>query len=104
MTTKEWLEHRGIPLCFAWGFAEATAFFVVPDVAVGAAALFSPRRKMASAVAAVSGTLVGGAVLYTAAARVGDPAVGLVRRVPGTPPIGSSASPGSCAATEDGRS
>jgi membrane protein YqaA with SNARE-associated domain len=86
MTTREWLEQWGTPLCFAWGFAEGTAFFVVPDLAVGAAALFSPRRKLASAVAAVSGALVGGAVLYAAAARVGDPAVGFVRRVPGIPP------------------
>ena len=66
------LARYGVPLCFVWGFAEATLFFVVPDVMVGAVALFLPRRWWRAAAAALIGALAGAAVLAIATSVVGD--------------------------------
>lgn len=55
-----WLDRSSLVLCALWGFAEATLFFVVPDVAVGAVGLFRPRRALLAAAAAVAGAVVGG--------------------------------------------
>lgn len=49
----------------AWGFAEATLFFIVPDVLLSLAVLrFGWRRAVALAVATACGALVGGALMY----------------------------------------
>src|SRR5687768_13543988 len=48
----------------AWGFAEATLFFLVPDLVVGWIALRSPRRVLAPSVAASAGAVVGGLLVY----------------------------------------
>jgi len=45
-----------------WGFAEATAFFVVPDVWLSAVALRNLPRGLTGAASATAGALVGGAV------------------------------------------
>ncbi len=58
------VERRGVRTSFVWGFAEATLFFVLPDVAVGAVALFGLRRGLKAAGAAILGAVLGGAVLY----------------------------------------
>ncbi len=62
-TIASFLERYGVPLSCAWGFAEATLFFIVPDVMVGAVALFSPRRWWRAAAAALIGALIGASVL-----------------------------------------
>lgn len=49
-----------------WGFGEATIFFLAPDILITAAALFSPKRSFAQMMAVLIGTLLGGAVMYTA--------------------------------------
>jgi hypothetical protein len=54
-----------------WGFAEATLFFVVPDVIVGAVGLYRPKKAVAAGFAAVGGALVGGTVVYLLAAGLG---------------------------------
>jgi hypothetical protein len=51
-------------VAFGWGFAEATLFFVVPDVWIGLLALFSWRAGLRAVVWAVMGALVGGALMY----------------------------------------
>jgi hypothetical protein len=56
----------------AWGFSEGTLFFVVPDVIVGAVALYRPKKGLAAGVAAVGGALVGGSVVYLVATGLGD--------------------------------
>jgi hypothetical protein len=52
---------------FLWGLAEATAFFIVPDVYLGLVALFNWKRGLWAMAAAVVGALVGGSVMYSLA-------------------------------------
>ena len=47
-----------------WGFAEATFFFIVPDVLLSAVALTSVRRALAVSVWVLAGALVGGALMW----------------------------------------
>jgi len=51
-----------------WGYAEATRFFIVPDVLVGWIALHGPRVGFASAFAATAGAVLGGAAVHRDAA------------------------------------
>lgn len=53
-----------------WGFAEATGFFVVPDVWLSALAVRSLRRGLTSAVSATAGAVVGGALMHRWGERV----------------------------------
>lgn len=46
----------------AWGFAEATFFFVVPDVWTSWVGLRRPKRALGTTVSALGGALAGGAV------------------------------------------
>jgi membrane protein YqaA with SNARE-associated domain len=72
----------GVTLAFVWGFAEATFFFVVPDVVISAAAMLCPRRAWKHVVAATLGALLGGALMFNWAVRDGTRARGDVMRVP----------------------
>jgi len=65
-----------------WGFAEATVFFLVPDLLISTAALFSPRRSFPQMAAVLIGTLLGGAVMYTVADQHPDEARSAVLSVP----------------------
>src|SRR3546814_21158393 len=47
-----------------WGFAEATVFFVVPDVWISRRALSSWRAALRGSGFALAGALVGGVLLY----------------------------------------
>lgn len=49
----------------AWGFAEATFFFVVPDVWTSWVGLRKPKRALATTVSALAGALIGGVATYT---------------------------------------
>jgi membrane protein YqaA with SNARE-associated domain len=49
---------------FAWGLAEATLFFIVPDVWIGWVALVARRAVWAVLAFTLAGALVGGAVTY----------------------------------------
>jgi membrane protein YqaA with SNARE-associated domain len=53
-----------ILIAFAWGIAEATIFFIVPDVYLGLVALLYWRRGVLSAFAAVLGAIIGGSLIY----------------------------------------
>jgi membrane protein YqaA with SNARE-associated domain len=53
------------PLAAVWGFAEATLFFVVPDVALSFLALRSRQVALAACLWAFAGALVGGTVMYS---------------------------------------
>jgi len=60
-TPAMWL----IPLVsFAWGFLEATCFFIVPDVWLTWIVLSDGKRACRQAVWALAGALVGGTVVY----------------------------------------
>jgi hypothetical protein len=56
-------------LAFAWGLAEATVFFVVPDVWISRLALSSWRAALRGCALALVGALVGGVLLYLAGGR-----------------------------------
>ena len=47
-----------------WGFAEATLFFIVPDVALTFIAILGPEHAWAACAAAVIGAVLGGGLIY----------------------------------------
>jgi membrane protein YqaA with SNARE-associated domain len=47
-----------------WGFAEATLFFIVPDVWLTTMAVWSPRKALIACLFALLGALAGGALMY----------------------------------------
>lgn len=49
---------------FAWGFIEATIFFIVPDVLLSVSAASNARRAYTACLFATVGALLGGAVLW----------------------------------------
>jgi membrane protein YqaA with SNARE-associated domain len=60
---------RAAPIIgFAWGLAEATLFFIVPDVWIGWVALVARRAAWAVLAFTLAGALVGGALTYALAA------------------------------------
>lgn len=65
-----------------WGLAEATVFFLVPDILITSSALFAPKRSFAQMMAVLIGALLGGALLYTAADKYPDEAKNVVLHVP----------------------
>ena len=66
----------------AWGFAEATLFFIVPDVWLGFVALFAPRRMLATVAAIVAGAAAGAACLYLATLVFGDSVTDIILALP----------------------
>ena len=52
------------PAAFAWGVAEATLFFIVPDVLIGLIALHRLRHGLLSALWSTAGAIVGGSVVF----------------------------------------
>lgn len=66
----------------AWGFAEATLFFIVPDVLLTWIALANLRQAFASCAAALAGALVGGCVMYAWGAADAPSALATIQRVP----------------------
>lgn len=51
-------------LAFAWGFAEATFFFVVPDVLTTRLVLQNPRDGFVACLGCLAGALPGGVLLF----------------------------------------
>src|SRR6058998_1070362 len=51
-------------MAFAWGLAEATLFFIVPDVGLTILGWRDLRRAMRVTVAALLGALTGGAIMF----------------------------------------
>lgn len=64
--------RQGLALAGLWGLAEATLFFVVPDVLYTLVAAFRPARALAHVGAATGGALLGGALMFAWSS--GDPA------------------------------
>jgi membrane protein YqaA with SNARE-associated domain len=65
-----------------WGFAEATLFFVVPDVLLTLVALYSPRRTPRLVAFILLGSLAGGTLMFYLGARNPQQAEATVLRVP----------------------
>ncbi len=66
----------------AWGFAEATVFFIVPDVLLMWLASRSLRCGMKGTGVAILGALVGGALMHGVGARSPEYAAELLDQVP----------------------
>lgn len=69
-------------LAFFWGFAEATVFFIVPDLLISLAAIFSRSLYLRTALAALAGALIGGAAVYLAAMQAPAFVSAMMRSVP----------------------
>lgn len=65
-----------LSLAFVWGFAEATIFFIVPDVLLTLIACRALRPALKATLATLVGALAGGALMYTLGAR--EPGLGQV--------------------------
>jgi hypothetical protein len=55
---------RANALASLWGFAEATVFFIVPDVQLSWLALRSPKRGLIACLFALLGALIGGSAMW----------------------------------------
>src|SRR5262249_13590740 len=72
----------GICIAVAWGIAEATFFFIIPDVLLSLVALLQWPRTWKHILAAVAGATLGGALLFQSAAVDHSRARAIVLRVP----------------------
>ena len=68
-----------------WGFAEGALFFVVPDVIISLAAIFSWRHFLTCAGAALAGSIIGGLAIFLGAQYQHDVTGRLVHLVPFIP-------------------
>ena len=69
-----------------WGLAEATLFFVVPDVLLSLVAVERLRPALIASLLAACGALAGGAAMYTWGAQDEPAAVAALQRVPAVSP------------------
>jgi len=74
--------RSGILAAFIWGLAEATFFFVIPDVLLSFVAILAWPRTSKHVLAAVAGALLGGALLFHWASLDSAGAHAAVARVP----------------------
>jgi len=74
-------------LLFLWGFAEATLFFIVPDVPVSFLATGGIKRALTGAVWAALGAVLGGFIMYSLAAMWPDTVLSIVEKVPAVSPF-----------------
>lgn len=65
-----------------WGFAEATLFFIVPDVYLSAVGLRDLRKALWACLYALAGALVGGFVMYHWGASDNAGALEVLHRIP----------------------
>jgi len=61
---RRMLGRPGLAVAFLWGLAEATFFFVIPDVFLSFVAILDWRSTWKHVVAALAGALLGGALLF----------------------------------------
>lgn len=76
-------------LCFlalVWGFAEATLFFIVPDVLTTAGGVARTRSGLAAVPFALVGALIGGTVMHVWTHHDANSTVSMVMRTPGATP------------------
>ena len=71
-----------LALGFLWGLAEATLFFIIPDVVIAWAALSGWRSGLRMLLAALAGALLGGLILYAIAVARPAATVATITEVP----------------------
>jgi membrane protein YqaA with SNARE-associated domain len=72
----------GLVVAFLWGLAEATFFFIIPDVFLSFVAMLDWRSTWRHIVAALAGALLGGALLFHWSQADPEAAHATVARVP----------------------
>lgn len=72
----------GLILALGWGFAEATLFFILPDVLLTALALKSGKKAFQACFFALAGALIGGTVMYLWGTYDAPTAFNVVEKVP----------------------
>lgn len=77
--------RAGIALVGAWAFAEAIAWPIIPDVAIGLLVLVVPRRALPLFAILVAGALAGTAVLYALTLAAPDAVKAMLLALPGIP-------------------
>ena len=75
---RPWILWAGV----VWGFAEATLFFIVPDVLLTLVALYSIRRSIKLVAFILLGALMGGTVMFYQGAKDPARAQAMVLHVP----------------------
>jgi membrane protein YqaA with SNARE-associated domain len=75
-------ERASVGIGFLWGLAEATLFFIIPDVFFTLVALFSVRRSAKVVLVALIGAVVGGSIMYVAGQVAPGQSQALVLKVP----------------------
>lgn len=83
---NSWWNRLVAPGAGLWGLAEATVFFIVPDVLLSFIAQVSLKRALLAALAAMTGALVGGALLHAFANADPQAALALLLNVPAISP------------------
>ncbi|MEK6407799.1 MAG: hypothetical protein AABN34_12620 [Acidobacteriota bacterium] len=77
-----------LALAFAWGLAEATFFFIVPDVLLTLIACRALKPAVKATAAALLGALAGGTLMYAFGDCEPDAALAFLDRVPAiSPPL-----------------
>lgn len=71
---------------FVWGLAEATVFFIVPDVLLSFVALRSLRRAFTCCLLALAGALLGGVGMYWLGQQWPEAMTRLLDRIPAIAP------------------
>ena len=77
---RKYVDHG---VAAAWGAAEATVFFIVPDFWTSWLALHNPRRGFATTLSALAGALAGGATNYVASQRMSRKTQKILTTIPG---------------------
>jgi membrane protein YqaA with SNARE-associated domain len=79
----EFISSRAaLVLALAWGFAEATFFFIVPDVLLTLIAIRALRPALKASLLALAGALTGGVLMYLLGASNPRLALQLLDRIP----------------------
>ena len=78
--------RSGLLIVGLWAFAEAIAFPIVPDVAIGLAALVAPRRVLVLFGGLVVGALLGTVILYGLTILAPDAVQAMLLALPGIRP------------------
>ncbi len=75
--------RSGLALVGAWAFAEAIAWPIIPDVAIGLLAIVVPRRTLPLFAVLIAGALAGTAVLYALTLAAPDAIEAMLLALPG---------------------
>lgn len=78
--------RRATGAAFAWGLAEATVFFIVPDVLLSAVGCRRIRPAIRATVAALAGAIAGGVLMYALGATRPDATMAFLDRLPAISP------------------